>query len=103
MEDMIKIHLREDIYLDAVDLVIFQVRDGKRHIAKPLVFEPYESHLLAEPTARFMREDNVPEQLKQELNIMGLIDNADAKTLKAKDAHLEDMRRLVFSPPESKE
>lgn len=93
----IKVHLRYDAFTDAHDLFIFDERNGKRYLAKPLVMEELEGGLIAEPTARFHRKDNVPEQFKQCLNVMGLIDHADAGTLKAKDAHLEDMRRLVFN------
>ena len=89
--------------LDTVELVVFVERDGKRWIAKPLEFEPFENSLYAHaPTASFPSESRVPHQLKQELKTMGLIDGADAATVKAKDAHLEDMRALVFKKGEKK-
>lgn len=94
-----KIFLREELWMDQVQLVIFKEENGKRYIAKPLEFEIAERNVtIGQPTAYFPRHDNVPQQLKKELQNMGLIDNADAATVAALKYHLEDMRTLALKP-----
>jgi len=95
---MIKIRLREDIWRGTIDLAILDERNGKKYIAKPLVFEPYDGFTIGEPTASFDRDENIPEQLKQELRILGIFDDSNAATTTVLKAHLEDMRTLVFRP-----
>ena len=96
MTDAIQWRARYRIWDDGLDVLV----RTETHVASPVLFtlEPRETHALVEPTFRLTRSE--AQQIMNELWREGFRPMDGAGTLahvEAQKAHLEDLRRLVFS------
>jgi len=88
-------NMQEDFFSDSFRIWIRMKQNGKMFQGK-LVFEEIQPGFLRDETLQVPIGSTFPDQMKQALKAMGRLHFADEATLKAKDYHLEDMRRLVF-------
>jgi len=95
MNEEITFYMDSDFMTDSVRIFIGKKQGDVNFVGK-IVFEPVERYSFREPTISVPLESDLPEKIKQSLKAMGRLYFADESTIKAKDAHLEDMRRLVF-------
>jgi hypothetical protein len=97
-----KVKIYKNPYKAAIDILIYEEREGKRYIAQPvtLVFKEWKEGETIEPTltvAHFL-EDEFLKALAEALDEKGIKTDKDAKIeglLEATRHHLEDLRRLL--------
>jgi hypothetical protein len=88
-------YMHEDFYSNSIKIFIGQESKGRRY-AGQITFTEVTPGEICEETICLPLKSDFPEQMKQALKAMGRLQFADEATIKAKDYHLEDMRKLVF-------
>jgi len=99
---MIKVKIYKSIATNAIELFIYEERNGKRYVAKPvkLVFEEWKEGEIIKPTLIFYHfvGEEFLKSLAEALDEKGIKTEQDAKiagTLEATRYHLEDLRKLL--------
>ena len=90
-----EIRFSEQICDGGYYLALFQKRDDGLYTGK-IVFEKHQEGTYPHPAMFFPYESKLPEKLKAEATRLGILNIADSGAIKAVQAHLDDMRRLVF-------
>jgi len=99
-----KVYIQKQMWSNALGIAIFEERDGKQFMAKPieLVFEEIDRYgEVVKPTLQIGYQMAEPflKAMAESLDEFGVKTDSDAKlagTMQATRAHLEDMRSLVF-------
>jgi hypothetical protein len=84
------------------EIIIYEERDGKRYVAKPVefVFKEYKDGKMVEPTIRLGQEFSIPfmQAMADELSKNGIrteMDKQNEGSLAATKYHLSDLRKLL--------